>query len=425
MQLGVRGSFEMLAMFTAAAALFGVWRYGTVINPLTAFAVYRIGVATILSGLVAVAISNGSTFTEASAEKTILLSATYLCGAWSAYIFGGRTARRTYGRGLQALGFARPSIARTFRWQLFLGFLGAGAVAFSLLAVVGGGGLLWITDPRQAYQFYRVGAGPFYAATQWSVTLALAYVLWSRRLQGWRMWAWIAAIAVLLLATGSKGNVLTVLVVGIVYRHFYVAPVTLLGAIGFLFAAALLFGGLFLVFGNGAELIDVARYFQEYFATSATMIDRFGEIGFRHGGALLSGFWALVPRALFPAKPFVYGPTLVHDLLFPGAAAAGSTPGNLDWTVSYLDFGVVGVIVFAWLDATLQRAAFEYFLETRDQFVAFLLAMHLSIWTIWLFVPYLFLVPFVAVIVMYLRLTWTPAAGHRSARRDALDTPLA
>ena len=41
-----------------------------------------------------------------------------------------------------------------------------GLVFFLILAIKGGGGSLWLTDSRVAYQFYRTGAGGFYVLSQ-------------------------------------------------------------------------------------------------------------------------------------------------------------------------------------------------------------------------------------------------------------------
>jgi hypothetical protein len=396
----------VLAALATLAIVHGAWRYRTIVNPLSVGLGYRTGVTTILSAIVAIVVSNGMTFGEKAAQSAILVSCVHVLGTWAAYCTPGQAPRRWYALLLRACHLDKPSIGARFRWSTAAGFFLGGLLAFVGLAIVGGGGALWLTSPRQAYLTSRAGAGPFYAATQWAVTLGLAYVLWSKRLRGWRMWAWVGGTCLVMAVTGSKGIVLTLIVVSLVYRHFCVKPLTLIAGTVFALAGALLFATLLVVQGSGIVLFDAVRYFQDYFSTSAQMLDRFAEIGFRHGNALLSNFWALVPRGLVSDKPYVYGPTLIHDTLFPGSAAAGHTPGFLDWTMPYLDFGVVGVAVFAFLDAMIQRAAYEYFLEHRTQFVAFLLATHLSIWTVWLFVPYVSLLPFVAVIALYLRLRW-------------------
>ena len=63
--------------------------------------------------------------------------------------------------------------------------------------------------------------------------------------------------------------------------------------------------------------INSSIYFKEYY--SGKFILFYGQIYF-------SDFWSLIPRGLFPDKPYVYGITYVNEYFFPGAAAESNTP---------------------------------------------------------------------------------------------------
>jgi hypothetical protein len=130
---------------------------------------------------------------------------------------------------------------------------------------------------------------------------------------------------------------------------------------------------------QGNPLEAFSSYFKEYFDTTAQFLWRFDEFGYRYGGAAVSDLWFYVPRGLFPDKPYEYGLTLIHQVLFPGMAETGNTPGILPWATAYLDFGVIGVFVSGILGGLWQRAAFEYFLKHRHSFFAFLLMMQFAL----------------------------------------------
>lgn len=87
-----------------------------------------------------------------------------------------------------------------------------------------------------------------------------------------------------------------------------------------------------------------------------------------------------MPRALYPDKPYEYGMTLIHQVLFPKMAETGNTPGILGWAMSYLDFGIAGVFASGFWGGIWQRVAYEHFLNHRQSFFAFLFMMQFSLW---------------------------------------------
>jgi hypothetical protein len=118
--------------------------------------------------------------------------------------------------------------------------------------------------------------------------------------------------------------------------------------------------------GDTFELQSIVAYF-EYYQNGAAyyrgILDR--QIDLFYGEVFLSSFWAYVPRALVPEKPFVYGAILVNEIFFPGAAEQTNTPGFGGAVEQYADFGVVGVLLFGFfsgqavLNATLSYLVFR------------------------------------------------------------------
>lgn len=377
----------LLGIAAIVATIFGWIRYRDPVNPLTATAISQIGVFTLFSGFVAIRLDPFGQVNQAAAVQTALISIVYLAGITTPYLFRGGGPAAFFGRVLALVRLDSPQLARHFDPVRLALICGAGAIAFGLLAVIGGGGMLWITESRTAYQFHRAGAGPFFALSQWLFTFALLYVLWSLRPRTLGVVVAVAVFSVPMLFLGSKGFVLTQVIAGALYRHFMVRRIP---TAVFTVAAPLLLVAqmaLQLYQGTAATLLDTALYFRDYFATTAQFIGRFDEFGYHYGRALVSELWFFVPRALYPDKPYEYGALLIHRVLFPGLAATSHTPGLLLWSAAYLDFGVAGVYVSGVAAGVGQRMAYEYFLAHRDRFFAFALMAHVGIWHIWLFAP--------------------------------------
>lgn len=401
----------MLAVATLVLGGAGVVRYRTPLNPLTAHCGVAVLVFTILSALAALADFQGrppGTSLRAAAALAAWCSLAHLLGVAVPYLGHGGGPSWLYGRLLAALGLDRLPRALPFRWSRLVVFLALCVAAYLALAVAGGGGWRWLTDPRTAYLRYRAGAGPFYMATQWTLLMGFAYTIWYRRPRARALLAWLALFAAPAFFTGSKNNVLSFGAIAICYYHFRVRRLPL--AAFAVLAASILAGGVALLFAQGSTstLGGVLSYFSEYFGTTMWFLDRFDEFGHRWGLGTLSSLWFFVPRGLYPGKPFEYGETLIHRVLFPGMAAEGSTPGVLPWTLSYLDFGVFGVFVSGCLQGLWQRATYEYYLRDRENLAAFLLMVQFGIWGVFALATPVLLVGWLVAVVLLLRLRFLP-----------------
>lgn len=236
-------------------------------------------------------------------------------------------------------GPAKPSGMRTAS----LLFLGLYLISFVLLAQHSFSVIEWIKDPRTGYQLHRTGAGQWYAlaitSLSTSVVLATVYARSSRNVILLAP-VYLALIYVL----GSKGLVVFfgvyIVVILSIRNYKYLVPITVLVAVA---AGTLVVSNLLSTFGtfgldNLASYADgfsnASRYYQRYFD---------GSLPLYHGQILFSNLWGLVPRALVPNKPFVYGSVLVTEVFYPGAADQTSTPAFA--TIEYFaDFGWPGVI---------------------------------------------------------------------------------
>jgi hypothetical protein len=415
-------SFWVLGILAFFVALYGMKRYRTPLNPLTIFAITQIGLFTILSGIVAISMTPTIAYTPADIVETILISVVYLGATVLPYLFHGSLLSKWFGKGLSLFGLSSGAIAIRFNSIKFALLLAGAAGAFVALALFGGGGILWLTNTREAYISYRAGAGPFFALTQWLLTFAMLYYIWTTKPRALKLLLILFFFCAAMYPLGSKNNILTLLVIGVAYYNFYVKRISLLGFIVLVFLMVLAVLSLLLVQGAYPSLLEGVLYFRDYFDTTAQFISRFDEFGFRYGQGWLSSLWFYVPRGLYPDKPYEYGFTLFHQVLFPGAAAKGHTPGLLTWSLAYLDFGVFGVFVYGLLVGIWQRMAYEYFLKHRHKFFAFVLAMQFSIWPIWTFAPLVFIIILSVGQSIFLRLVWRRMAtsylemGNEQAR---------
>jgi len=404
--VSVEVSFWLLGLFAFATAVYGMFCYRTPVNPLTVFSVVQIGLFTLLSGIIASHITGSLTYTDADVVETVLVSVVYLGAVLLPYFFRGSLPSNLFGKGLGLLGLRSETIATRFSaMKLVLLLTGAGG-AYAALALVGGGGMLWLTNTREAYLVYRAGAGPFFALTQWLLTFAFLYYLWSHRPQWLRLLLIMFFFAIPMYFLGSKSNLLTVFVIGLVYYNFRIKRIpfpAFFVIVPLIFLAVI---GLLLTQDSYGSLLAAPLYFKDYFDTSARFLSRFDEFGFYYGKGWLSSLWFYVPRGLYPDKPYEYGVTLIHQVLFPGAAAGGHTPGLLPWSLSYLDFGVAGVLVRGVLVGILQRMAYEDYLKHREEFFSFIFMMQFSVWPIWIFAPLVVLLALSLAQSIFLRLVW-------------------
>lgn len=405
--MSVEVSFGLLGLAILAAAGYGTRRYGTPLNPLTIFSITQMGMFTLMSGVIAYTLLPIASYSEHDVIYTAEVSMVYLIGTTLPYLFRGNYLARLFGGGVQLLGLGSETIATRFSPVKFALLIAGAVCSLLLLAVAGGGGMLWITDTRTAYMLYRKGAGPFFALTQWFMVFSLLYYLWSRRPTGMELLAVILCFCAGTMLLGSKNNVLTMVVIGIAYQHFLVKPIrtAILIIIVLLMLVSVL--GLLVVTGSYSSLAESIIYFKDYFDTTAWFMSRFhdfGEFHYLYGQGWLSSLWAFVPRQLYPGKPFEYGITLIHAVLFPGAAETGGTPGILPWTLSYLDFGVFGVLLDGLIGSIWMRMAYEHFLRRRRSFFAFAFMVQFALWPIWIFAPVVVVFMLSAVQGIYLRL---------------------
>jgi oligosaccharide repeat unit polymerase len=188
--------------------------------------------------------------------------------------------------------------------------------------------------------------------------------------------------------SGKKSFALIFIVITICYYNFNVRALGLKFIVIFTpFIFAII--GLLIYTGSGLEdqNFEILLEYFNYAEIPAEFLYRHEEFGYYLGKAFLTSFWVLVPRSLYPEKPFEYGASLVHQIIHPGLAETGHTSGYFMWLSSYLDFGILGVIIAFSFQGWLSRTIFEWYLSHRDTLFSFILMMHFSLFEVWFFLP--------------------------------------
>jgi hypothetical protein len=266
-----------------------------------------------------------------------------------------------------------------------------------------GAGLLWITDSRQAYQSYRAGVGFIYLMVQWSLLFSLLYYFWARKPKLRGIVVGVILFSFVAFFTGSKGNLLSGLVLAGVYYNFYVKRIPFIVILGAIATVLLIFVSLLILQGSYVDLLSTLSYFREYTETTGQFLARFDEFGFQWGYGALSDLWFYVPRALYPDKPYEYGIVLINKVLFPGAAELGATPGILAWALAYLDFGVIGVFIAGVTTAFIRRGAYDSFLSHSSNPYAFVLMIQLSLLPVFVYATLPMIIPMAVLFLSLVR----------------------
>jgi hypothetical protein len=418
----IQTAFALLALEVVLVALFGIRRYGTPLNPLTFLALYETALTTLLSGIVAYKLLPLAPYSAGDMVQTAALSGLYLLSFTAPFWLRGRLPSRAFAACMQVLGLHAVEQATRYRLAKFALLLACAALCFAGLAILGGGGILWLTDTRTAYIKFRSGAGYFWLLSIWFTTTAFIYYLWARRPTGTRLaWATLC-FTVLAYLTGSKMVILCMFVTTLTYYEFLVRHVS---TVKVALAGAAAVSGFFalLVFQSSMTLVNLFSYF-EHFDVTTRFLSRFNEYGYHWGAGWLSELWFYVPRALYPGKPLEYGALLVPARLYPGAYEQGYAPGFLGWSLSYLDFGWVGVMMAGWLRGVFNRGVYEYYLTHRHNLFAFVFMMQFCLWWVLAYATFPITVLWSIAIALLFRLVLT-SRPHTSlsAPRDA--TPVA
>ncbi|MFB3946052.1 hypothetical protein ACE1V3_04360 [Aeromonas veronii bv. sobria] len=218
---------------------------------------------------------------------------------------------------------------------------------FFFMAESSFGVINWIMDPRSGYQYYRDGFGAIYALSLSCLSVAYTVCFLGRKSNSAFICKSFFYIAIVYF-WGSKGFILSFGLFCIIclqiaeFRYLKAFSVILFPVL-----SAVIIYNLFSALGDVGYL-EALSYFDHY-KNSADYFKAFlnSDINLFFGQVMLSDLWAMVPRAVYPEKPYVYGISLVNEVFFPGMTELGQTPAYGGPVKEFSDFGFFSVVFFS------------------------------------------------------------------------------
>lgn len=391
----------ILVLVVLMAFLYGCKKYRTAFNPLSVTAIVSYGFFTITSYLSTVILRVDSiNYPVYYLDYTIAVSIIALLAFLIPFVIRLGFISKFLKKNLDKISITKTDNESLSIFGFILFFVLCLGTHFSLVFFTDGG-TLWITNPREAYLNHRAGFGIYYVSFLYSILILYLYSLYMWRPKFWGLLLITSFSFFWGMFSGKKAFALIFIVISTCYYNFNIRSLGLKFFFVFTPFIITIIGSLIYI-GSGLENLNfeiVLDYFN-YADLPAEFLYRHEEFGYYLGEAFLTSFWVLVPRSFYPEKPFEYGVSLVHQIIHPGLAATGHTAGYFAWLSSYLDFGILGVILAFSFQGWLSRIIYEWYISRRDTLFSFILMMHFTIFEIWFFLP----APFAFLMCLFLLL---------------------
>ena len=335
------------------------------VNPITYFVVFELVLMGLFSFFSSIIRQNGFGVAPELVSKVVYLHAVYGLIVAISYFSSKNPLRRIFSSVLKNLGIRPVSIGARMGFKMVL--VVCGLAAFLLL--IRSDPFLWITSPRDAYITLRSGFGVWWVLYQACIVIGLMISLHKMHGTKRKMLSLMVAVGAamsMMYFTGSKTAILLIPITATIYYHFHWGklPISRLLVLG-----GMVVGAFSILLGENGEdgnFQGLIRYFSDYVPVTALAVDLIDSNGYLFGESFLTSFWYFVPRSLFPEKPYEYGIVLLHGQLFPGGAELGQTPGILSWLGFYMDFGVIGLIIYGLVLGSFSRSVYLEFIRTHD-----------------------------------------------------------
>jgi len=251
-----------------------------------------------------------------------------------------------------------------------------------LTATVGGGGHKWVTEPREAYLHYRSNVGIFYALTQWFLVSAEFFILFKIK-DKYKYILTIIAFVAIFYFTGSKNNILTAITIGIYNYNYNYKKISAMELIAYLCPLISLFLIIVQYNQNLSGFSESSMYFIDYYKTTVLYLSLDDTVHL--GSGLISSLWQYIPRILMQNKPYVYGDTLITELIYPGYAEMGNTPGMLPYSLAFYDFGFIGVVVQSLFFGVIAKSIYKIYLNQKSNIFIFILYCQSNLFPVFAF----------------------------------------
>lgn len=226
-----------------------------------------------------------------------------------------------------------------------------GIIVFIFLGLNGVGVKEWIINPRNAYMHGRSGNGIYYVLFQLSIIIsAILFLcdLYYKREKKYRYIFWI----IISYFTGSKMQILGIILIYFFYKDIFVRKINIKKTIiicvfGLVAVMALMF------IQSNITLLNYSDYYFNFIRLLDYSLNEKWTF-FTGKISLENVIWGLIPRALYPDKPYIYGYSKIINIFYPEKVILdGNTPSFSQFCLVYVDFGVIGVCITFFLKGIL------------------------------------------------------------------------
>lgn len=395
----VFSSFIYLGIVAVSFIMLGYKKYRSNINPISSYAVLNLIGFTFVSSLIALEEVKNGNISPYYLNFTNLCALLVAFGYLVPFLSKKDILKNLYKFlfiSLSLNGLKRPLINKS---SFFLCLL-LSLTFYYLLASSSGNTELWLTNPREAYMNFRRGAGHFFALAQIFLIFSFINYLfcWGKK----NLFKIILATIVWCCAsyyTGSKGSVVAIVITFALYVNFSIKKLSLKKTAFAVICSVVLFFFLLIRQETYETPLEALIYFQDYSKTSARFLEEIWEgQDLQFGRIMLGDLWFYVPRTFYNQKPYEYGILKIHEILFPGLAELGHTPGIHLWAGAMWDFGFVGLFLYGLAKGCMARSSFDFFLKYPTNGLAFTLMIQFSMFRIFYFGT----VPVLCLLILFL-----------------------
>ncbi len=231
-------------------------------------------------------------------------------------------------------------------YGVYLAFsLVAMVVAFYILAARGVGLYMWIFHNRESYLSGRAGNGIWYILFELFMIVSAILILCIADLHKNKkvLYSYIV-IMIASYFSGSKGMMLSLAILFLVnydifFKRIRFGKLLVFGVFGLLTVVLLL------RHQSGMSLLQYSDYYKQFIR----FLDYVLHSDWKYMTGQLSWeefIWKLIPRQIYPNKPFVYGAIRLVNIFFDTESIqAGNTPSLSEFVVPFADFGLTGVVL--------------------------------------------------------------------------------
>jgi oligosaccharide repeat unit polymerase len=208
----------------------------------------------------------------------------------------------------------------------------------------------YLLDPRRIYEQTRTGFGPQYYISSILAYLAVILILFTKR--SWRVKTVVIAVATwLLLLHGSKGHVLNVVLLLILFHVYGAGRKVGLGRAlimcsGTALVVVLLFAGTMALGDGPQEMLETISGYSDYTRNAMMVMDE--HFPLQYGRLTLeTNIYGLIPRVVMPTKPKNFGAFRLDEEFYPEELDADAGAPAFGMGLQYADFGALAIVYLA------------------------------------------------------------------------------